>query len=79
MSYYGPEHWDQSDFDRLDRKSGWLRNISNLNTAEADTIDAQTSLAYAHQHATDADAKATSADKKLDQVLEALGKLSPPA
>jgi hypothetical protein len=79
MSYYGPEHWDQPDFDRLDRKSGWLRNISNLNTAEPDTIDAQTSLAYTHQHATDADQQASAANKKADLILEALGKLPPPA
>jgi hypothetical protein len=79
LSYYGPERWDDADFVRFERKVGWLRDVSNLNTPEADTIDASTSLAYAHKNATDAEIAAKSADKKADQILTALGKLSPPA
>jgi hypothetical protein len=93
MSYYGPERWDDADFDRFRRKVGWLEDVTNFNTDPATTIDAKVSLAYAHQHATDADAQATAAaaaaksadayaasnSLKLDKVLEDLGKLVPPA
>lgn len=91
MSYQGPEHWDEADFDRFRRKVGWLEDVNNFNTDPPTTIDAKVSLAYAHQHATDADEKATlalaaakSADTKLnalgdkvDQILEAVA-VSPP-
>lgn len=90
LSYYGPERWDDADFDRFERKVGWKRDVSNFNTDPATTIDAMVSLSYAHQHATDADEKATAAvagvaavSGKADQTLakldEILGKLPPPA
>jgi hypothetical protein len=94
MSYYGPERWDQPDFERLIR---WLDDpiaakaaaavlaaeVTNRNTDPTTQIALATSLSYAHQHATDGDAQATQANLKADQTLkkldEILGKLPPPA
>ena len=86
LSYYGPERWDEADFDRFRRKVGWLEDVNNFNTDPPPTIDAKVSLAYAHQHATDADDKATKAvagiagvrteletvETKLDTILDKL-------
>jgi len=78
MSYYGPERWDDKDFERFAKKVGWFDDVSNLNNEPVTQIDAKTSLAYTHQHATDADKQATLAVKKADEILVALGKLVPP-
>ena len=86
MSYYGPEKWDDADFVRFAKKVGWFDDVSNLNTDPPGSIDAKTSLAYTHQHATDADDKATKAlagvvairteletvETKLDTILDKL-------
>jgi hypothetical protein len=85
MSYLGPMHWDEDDFRRLIRwldgpiaEAVWAYLVSNLNTDPATQIAAKSSLAFTHQHATDGDVQASAANKKADQILEAVGKLVPP-
>jgi hypothetical protein len=89
MSYYGPDKWDDADWQEFFNHAGWGYDLNNLNTDPVTKVNARTSLEYAHQHATDADAKATLAatgvanlntkvnlvETKVDTVLEELGKL----
>ena len=84
MSFYGPEHWDDADFERFFNAAGWGKNVKDLvNERERDSgtllsfihkngAEAETAAKAALAAGEDASGKAEQVSAKVDEVLELL-------
>jgi len=72
LSYYGPEKWDDADFNRFFDRAGWGRNIDDLVAGGGTVRDAGTMLGYIHKNVVEAEDAARAADAKGAEILNAL-------